>query len=178
MEGIKLQDLNIMELRVKLLEAVADVAAAEKEFSEAKKQLALGYKKIAPKGLSTGFTTVKFDQSEAELKQELIKKIKAAKTKATQIRHMTANLGNLTMKEFTKGFEDKLTTSAAVKILKNLGATDEEINDILKDADFNDEDYNEIKEAYEDYKANQAIEAGAQTIPREDVISFFMNRQQ
>ena len=175
---LNLMDLSIRELHLKLQEAMADVAAAEREFKEAKNSLSLGYKKISPKGLSSNFASIKFDQSENDMKKEIISKIKAAKSKATQIRRMTANLGNLTMKEFTKGFEDKITTSAAVKILKNLSATDKEIDDILSNAMFDEEDYDEIKEAYEDYKANKALEAGAKTIPREDVISFFMNRQQ
>lgn len=175
---LNLENLNIMELTIKLREAVADVAAAEKEFSEAKKSLSLNYKKIAPKGLAPNFTSVRFDQTDFELKKELIRKIKTAQSKAKQIRHMTENLSNLSIKEFTKGFEDKLTASRAVIILRNLGASEEEINEILESADFNDEDYEEIRDAYNEYKINKIMEAGAEVIPREEAISFFTNRQQ
>lgn len=175
---LNLENLTIMELRIQLREAVAEVAVAEKEFSETKKSMTLNYKKIAPKGLALGFTNVKLDQSDAELKKELIKKIKIAKNKAAQIRHMTANLSNLSIKEFTKGFEDKLTASTAVIILRNLGADEKEIDEILRNADFNDEDYEEIRDAYNDYKINKYMDEGAEVIPREDAISFFMNRQQ
>lgn len=175
---LNLENLSIMELRIKLREAVAEVAAAEKEFSEAKKALSLNYKKIAPKGLAIGFTNIKLDESDFELKKELIRKIKTANKKAKQIRHMTENLGNLSIQEFTKGFEDNLTASTAVIILRNLGADEKEINEILENADFNDEDYEEIRDAYNDYKINKFMEDGAEVIPREDAISFFMNRQQ
>lgn len=172
------ESLSIAELRRLLRIAVAEVTTAEKEFSEAKKTLALNYKKIAPKGLSYGFTNIDFDQSDLDLKKELIRKIKIANKKAEQIRHMTANLSNLSIKEFTKGFEDSLTASTAVIILRNLGADEDEINEILKNADFNDEDYEEIRDAYNEYKINKLMDEGAEVIPREDAISFFMNRQQ
>jgi len=80
---LNLENLTIAELRIQLREAVAEVATAEREFSETKKTMALNYKKIAPKGLAFGFTNINFDQSDTELKKELIRKIKTARTKAS-----------------------------------------------------------------------------------------------
>ena len=86
-------------------------------------------------------------------------------------------MGSIPFSEFEKTFGAELTDSRVVQILRNLHATDEEINDMLQILR-GDEDYEEIRDAYNTYQVDKIIEEGGEVIPEEEAVDFFANRQQ
>lgn len=178
MQGIKLQDLSVQDLEIRLHAAMEDVRVAQKEFQHATAQMALGYKKIQPKGLSPTFGKVDLSSDES-IKEQLIRKIKAAEAKAAKIRSITAKLGKASPQKFQKENITDIGDSAAVRILQHLGASEDEIDDLLSNYLAGDEEYEEIKQVYEDYKVNQMLGVDeVESVSNEEAISIFMKGHQ
>lgn len=171
----ELNNLSIRDLEAELLKELQNVEAAKKRFSAKKAALALNFKKIDVKGIKIP-TTHDFSLSEQSIKQDLVRRIMLARGEVSRINNLTANLGNISFKEFETTFGASLTDSKIVQILRNLHATDEEIDELLSQMR-GDEDYDEIKDRYDDYKVNQMIEQGGVVIPHEEVEAYFFGQR-
>lgn len=178
MQGIKLEDLSVQDLEIRLRAAMEDVRTAQKEFHQATAQMVLGYKKIQPKGLSPNFGKVDLS-SDQSVKQQLIQKIRTAEAKAAKIRGITAKLGKASPEKFQKENMEDMSDSAAVRILQHLGATQEEIDDLLSNYLSGDEEYEEIKQTYNDYKVDQMVGVDeVKPVTNEEAIAIFMKGHQ
>ena len=68
-----------------------------------------------------------------------------------------------------------MSDSAAVRILQHLGASEEEIDDLLSNYLSGDEEYEEVKQVYDDYKADQMLGVDeVEPVSNEEAISIFM----
>lgn len=171
-----LQNLSIRELESLLLEELDNVRKAEEHFQKKKVELALNFKRIDPK-VNKISTTIDLTHTNESIKAELIRRIMAARNEVKRINALTAKMGSIPFSEFEQTFNAELTESKVVQILRNLHATDEEINDMLQILR-GDEDYEEIRDAYNTYQIDKIIEEGGEVIPEEEAIDFFANRQQ
>lgn len=172
----QLQSLSIRELKDILLEELHQVEEAKRAFQKKKVDLLLNYKKIDVKAVKIS-TTIDFSLAKESIKQDLINRIAKARQQVESIKSITAKLGTLSFKEFESTFSAQLTDSRVVEILRNLHATEEEINDMLQILR-GDEDYEDIRDAYNTYQVDKIIEEGGEVIPEEEAIDFFANRQQ
>lgn len=172
----KLQSLSIRDLESILLEELDNVRKAEERFQKKKVELALNFKRIDPK-VNKISTTIDLTHTNESIKADLIRRIMAARNEAKRIDMLTLRMGQIPFSEFEQTFSAELTDSRIVQILRNLHATDEEINDMLQILR-GDEDYEEIRDAYNTYQVDKIIEEGGEVIPEEEAIDFFANRQQ
>lgn len=171
-----LQSLSIRELEALLLEELNNVKAAQERFNKKKIELSLNFKRIDPK-IEKISTLIDLAHTNEVVKANLIKRIMAARAQVKRIDALTSKMGSIPFSEFEKTFGAELTDSRVVQILRNLHATDEEINDMLQILR-GDEDYEEIRDAYNTYQVDKIIEEGGEVIPEEEAVDFFANRQQ
>lgn len=178
---MELRDLSVQELEIRLNQLMGEIRQAQKEFQQTTAQMSLAYKRIQPKGLSTSFTNIKFD-SDTTIKEQLISKIQTAQARLAKIKSLTAKVSKMSPEQFKEANKADLSDSTAIKILRNLGATEEEINLLLSKYLAGDEDYDEIKDVYDTYKANEMLEnEGAEEIKpmsNEEMVDFFRNGHQ
>lgn len=171
-----LQSLSIRELEALLLEELNNIKAAQERFNKKKIELALNFKRIDPK-VEKISTLIDLAHTNEMVKANLIRRINAARAQVKRIDALTLKMGSIPFSEFERTFSAELTDSRVVQILRNLHATDDEINDMLQILR-GDEDYEEIRDAYNTYQVDKIIEEGGEVIPEEEAIDFFANRQQ
>ncbi len=171
-----LQSLSIRELEALLLEELNNIKAAQERFNKKKIELALNFKRIDPK-VEKISTLIDLAHTNEMVKANLIRRIMAARAQVKRIDALTLKMGSIPFSEFERTFSAELTDSRVVQILRNLHATDDEINDMLQILR-GDEDYEEIRDAYNTYQVDKIIEEGGEVIPEEEAIDFFANRQQ
>lgn len=174
MENLK--SLSIRELEALLLEELNNIKAAQERFNKKKIELALNFKRIDPK-VEKISTLIDLAHTNEMVKANLIRRIMAARAQVKRIDALTLKMGSIPFSEFERTFSAELTDSRVVQILRNLHATDDEINDMLQILR-GDEDYEEIRDAYNTYQVDKIIEEGGEVIPEEEAIDFFANRQQ
>lgn len=171
-----LQSLSIRELEALLLEELNNIKAAQERFNKKKIELALNFKRIDPK-VEKISTLIDLAHTNEMVKANLIRRIMAARAQVKRIDALTLKMGSIPFSEFERTFSAELTDSRVIQILRNLHATDDEINDMLQILR-GDEDYEEIRDAYNTYQVDKIIEEGGEVIPEEEAIDFFANRQQ
>lgn len=179
MNTLGFKDLNmfsIEELQVELQKELQNIENAKQKFERRKMEISLNYKKISPKAHKIN-TLVDFTLGQQPMKTELIKRIQAARAEVNRIEKLTAQLGNIAFSEFERTFNVDLTDSKVVRILRNLHATEEDIEAMLLILR-GDEDYEEIRDQYNTYKIDQIEAEGGVTVPDEEAIDFFANRWQ
>lgn len=171
-----LQSLSIKELEALLFKELDNVKKAQERFNKKKIELSLNFKRIDPK-IEKISTLIDLAHTHESIKADLIRRIMAARAQVKRIDALTLKMGSIPFREFEQTFSAQLTDSRVVQILRNLHATDEEINDMLQILR-GDEDYEEIRDAYNTYQVDKIIEEGGEVIPEEEAIDFFTNRQQ
>lgn len=175
----ELGSLSVRELSDILRGEIATLDLAKKEFEQAKIQQTLNFKKVGIKTPSN-LGQINLEDTDAAIKQQLIRKIMAARAAIVKVRTATRDLGRLSFSSFERAYMGDLTVSAAVQILRNLGASEEDIEQILLMIR-GDENYDELREVYADYQINKYLEENenARIIPREEIErDFFGNGRQ
>lgn len=173
----ELSQLSVKELENELMKELKNVEDAKSRFTQKKIDLSLNYKRIDPK-VEKIKTTIDIRLTEQSIKQDLIKRIMAARLQVKKIDSMTSRLGTLSFSEFESTFNSALTESRVVSILRNLGATDEEIEELLQTLR-GDEDYEELKDIYNTYKIDKFLEDGDyEEMSSDEYLDSFSNPSQ
>lgn len=171
-----LEKLSVRELETLLLQELNNVEKAKSRFNSKKVELSLNFKRIDPKVTKIS-TLIDLTYSNEAIKSNLIKRIMTAREEVKRIDALTFKMGSIPFNEFERTFSAELTDSRVVQILRNLHATDEEIDYMLQILR-GDEAYEEIRDAYNTYQVDKIIEEGGEVIPEEEAVDFFANRQQ
>lgn len=166
----ELSQLSVKELENELMKELKNVEDAKSRFTQKKIDLSLNYKRIDPK-VEKIKTTIDIRLTEQSIKQDLIKRIMAARLQVKKIDSMTSRLGTLSFKEFESTFNSALTESRVVSILRNLGVDDEGIEELLKTLR-GDEDYNELRDIANTYLIDKHFGGFEETDVDDDMNSF------
>lgn len=124
--------------------------------------------------ISTGGvgSTIRYD-GKANVKKQLISKIRAARSYRTKLTGQLAQISNINglklLQNFITGL-DNIDASKQVEILRNLNYSEEEIDYILTQIS-GDEDYDELKEKAEDIMVQYYMENGETTDNIDDVVT-------